>query len=689
MKLPTILGGPILRRAESSCIYIWIALSRKLEIDAELFSILETESIDQVQYLPLDIKHETTTIKAGEQLYVSLIKIMPKVGTFPPYTLFGYNLLFKRGILHRDLGSFGLLTPGHSNTIVYGNLKYPAFYIDHKREPTRILYGSCRKPHGIGNDAFSAADQSLNEKYQNLSERPNALFLMGDQIYADDVADPLIHILTTVGHQLSGNQETALWDRSLVNDSLSSRLNKINGRQYLIEHLAKFTTRHGDNHLICFNEYAAMYLTVWNPELWHYVQESELLLTFQQVIDHGMLHLKFEHDEKIRKKELKKLESRYEEQLELLRSFIPSVSAARRVMANTPTYMIFDDHDITDDWNISQDWTVSVSNTPLGQHIITNGMAAYWLFQGWGNDPESFDRTFLKTIRKYIEARDVRSDDYQAGINFLSGFYSWHFVAPTIPKTVFLDTRTQREFDPRPKPVKLLNKLEETTRTPFLISYEAWDQITQKLKASGWKPNTPLNIVSPAPVYGLGLIESLLHKYVYPFKVLGIPVQTSFDFDSWKYNGKGFYKFLSMVDSWQPSYCVLLSGDIHFSASVKSEIQFSNGEKLSFYQFTSSPIANQSFTGIWGALMKTVMWFNARKRKNHTLHRSCDPNFNMTLQTQPFDKNSSHLWTETIQYLPFDDGSLIETKNSLGSLMDRKGKIENSLLKVEKEDIDK
>jgi hypothetical protein len=682
MKLPTILGGPILRRAEPSCIYIWIALSRKLEIGAELFHILESESTENAQYLPLDIKIETTTIKAGEQLYVSLIKIMPKDDTFPPYTLFGYNLLFKRGVLHRDLGSFDLLTPGHSNSIVYGNLKYPAFYIDHKREPTRILYGSCRKPHGNGNDAFSAADHLLNVKYQNLAERPNALFLMGDQIYADDVADPLIHILTTLGQQLSGDKEAALLDGSLINNSLYPRLNKINGRQYLTEHLAKFTTRNGDNHLICFNEYAAMYLMVWNPELWHYVQENELLLPFQQVIDRGMLHLKFENDEKTRKIEFQKLEARYEEQLDLLRNFIPSVSAARRVMANTPTYMIFDDHDITDDWNISQDWTVAVSHSLLGQHIVSNGMAAYWLFQGWGNDPESFDRTFLKTIRKYIEARDVRSDDYQAGIDFLSEFHSWNFVAPTIPKTVFLDTRTQRVFDPRPKPVKLLNIIEETTRTPFLVSNEAWNQITQKLKASGWKPNTPLNLVSPTPVYGMGLIESFLHKYVYPFKVLGIPVQTSLDFDSWKYNGKGFYEFLNTVGSWKPSYCVLLSGDIHFSASVKSEIQYGNGEKLSFYQFTSSPIANESFTGIWGALMKTVMWYNARKRKNHTLHRSCDREYNMTLQTQPLDKSSNQLWTETIQYLPFEDGSIIETKNSLGSIKNRKEKIENTLLMV-------
>ncbi|WP_423406954.1 hypothetical protein AABM38_13795 [Heyndrickxia sp. MSNUG] len=680
MELPTILGGPILRRAEPSCIYIWIALSRKLEIGAELFHILESETTETVQYLPLDIGLETKTIKAGDQLYVSLIKIMPKDKAFPPYTLLGYNLLFKRGVLHRDLGSFDLLTPGHTDAIVYGNLKYPAFYIDYKHETTRILYGSCRKPHGNGNDAFSAADLLLHEQYQDLSERPSALFLMGDQIYADDVADPLIPILGAVGKTLYVNQGATLPEGSLINDSLSPRLNKINGRQYLIEHLAKFTTRNGDNHLVCFNEYAVMYLMVWNPELWHYVQENELLLSFQQVIDRGMLHLKFDQDKKIRKKELKKLKARYEEQLDHLRNFIPSVSAARRVMANTPTYMIFDDHDITDDWNISPDWTESVSHSPLGQHIVTNGLAAYWLFQGWGNDPETFDQNFLKSIQKYIESKNSQSEEYLYGIKMLSEFQSWHFVAPTIPKTVFLDTRTQREFDPRPKPVKLLNIIEETTRTPFLISNEAWDQITQKLKASGWKNNTPLNIVSPSPVYGMGLIESFLHKYVYPFKVLGIPVQTSFDFDSWKYNGKGFNSFIRTVSKWKPSYCVLLSGDVHFSTQVKSEIQYDNGDKLFFFQAINSPIVNESFTGIWGGLMKTVMWFNARKRKKYTLHRLCDQEYNLTLQTQPPNKTSNHLWTETIQYLPFEDNSIIETTNSIGSLKNRKGKIENTLL---------
>ena len=681
MKLPTILCGPILRRVEPSCVYVWIALSRKLDIDAQLFHINFTETSNAYKYIPLAIKTDTTTIKAGEKLYVSLIKISSTNAPFPPYTLLGYNLLFKKGRRLLDLGSFGLLSPGNPHSIVYGKLKYPAFYIDHEGEPTKLLYGSCRKPHGSGSDALSAADTLMEETHLNLSERTNALFMMGDQIYADDVADPLIPILIKIGRELSGtNEDVLLNEPLLIHHSLAPRINQVNGRQYLIEHLAKFTTRHGDNHLIRFSEYAAMYSMVWSPELWHTVHENELLLTFQQVKEEGLLHLKFENDEKIRKKELAKLETRYEEQLDNLREIISTVSAARRIMANTPTYMIFDDHDLTDDWNISLDWTSSVNHSPFGKHIIANGLAAYWLFQGWGNDPENFDRPFFQSVRKYLEARDVHSVNYEEGVNMLWDFHSWDFVAPTVPNTIFLDTRTQREFDPRPKPVKLGSLIEETTRTPLLISHEGWNTITKKLFSSGWKQSTPLTIVSPSPFYGMGLIETFLHKYVYPFKVLGFPVQTSFDFDAWKYNGKGFNEFIKRVGRWNPSYCILLSGDVHFSSSVKSDIHYNNGKQLSFYQFTSSPIDNESFTGIWGVLMKMVLWFNARKRKTRPLFRSCDDEFNLKLQLTAIDSTPPHLWKETIQYLPYDDKSIIETKNSIGSLKIKGNKIENTLI---------
>ena len=39
-----------------------------------------------------------------------------------------------------------------------------------------------------------------------------------------------------------------------------------------------------------------------------------------------------------------------------LKDFIKRVTEARRVLANIPTYMAFDDHEITDDWNLDKKW---------------------------------------------------------------------------------------------------------------------------------------------------------------------------------------------------------------------------------------------------------------------------------------------------------------------------------------------
>ncbi len=65
----------------------------------------------------------------------------------------------------------------------------------------------------------------------------------------------------------------------------------------------------------------------------------------------------------------------------------------QRVLANVPTYMILDDHDLTDDFFLSPIWRRRVLGSALGQVILTNGMLAYALFQDWGNDPRRYDQT--------------------------------------------------------------------------------------------------------------------------------------------------------------------------------------------------------------------------------------------------------------------------------------------------------
>ena len=68
-----------------------------------------------------------------------------------------------------------------------------------------------------------------------------------------------------------------------------------------------------------------------------------------------------------------------------LTTFERGLAKVRRVLANVPTYMIFDDHDLTDDWNLNPIWYDRVMATSLGTATLRNGLVAYALFQDWGN----------------------------------------------------------------------------------------------------------------------------------------------------------------------------------------------------------------------------------------------------------------------------------------------------------------
>jgi hypothetical protein len=77
-------------------------------------------------------------------------------------------------------------------------------------------------------------------------------------------------------------------------------------------------------------------------------------------------------------------------QLRGLQEFIEGLPKVRRLLANVPTYMMFDDHEVTDDWNLFQVWVHDVQASPLGRACVRNGLLSYALFQGWGNDPLYF-----------------------------------------------------------------------------------------------------------------------------------------------------------------------------------------------------------------------------------------------------------------------------------------------------------
>ena len=127
----------------------------------------------------------------------------------------------------------------------------PNFFIrGDRKSPLNLLHGSCRKLHGKGEDCLIIADEMVRKSVTDLTKRPSVLFLTGDQIYADDVADVLIKYLTQFSINLVG------WEEQ-INDS-DKKLSDIpvGGRQQLIKDLAKFTSENARNHLLSFGEFA-------------------------------------------------------------------------------------------------------------------------------------------------------------------------------------------------------------------------------------------------------------------------------------------------------------------------------------------------------------------------------------------------------------------------------------------------
>ncbi len=679
---PALLAGPIIRRLDSSEVFVWVATSKEFAISAEIFKINTIDDTDE-HYSQIWSNTETEMVQFGENLFINLIKITPFSNTFPTNQLIGYNLHFNSPQQSFHLGDLGLLTHSNPLSIVYDPLSFPTFYIPEKdsRRFSKFLFGSCRKPHGEGVDALVSADRLLLEQCKDLTNRPEALFLMGDQIYADDVADPLFGPINQMGKAIMGIEEDLVSiDKRIQNNSA---LKLINGRKDYMKDFASFTSRNASNHLIEFGEYAAMYLFSWSPVLWEIYNKQGTFESFEEAYEREKFNLKLSKStDKLKKLEKTQLQKRYTNQEKIMAKYQSDTYKIRRLLANIPTYMIFDDHDITDDWNINADWKESVRKSPLGTHIVANGLSAYFAFQGWGNEPALFREDFIPMLKQYFE--DLRTGQmmvhHKEWITLLWEHQPWHFVAPTTTKAVFLDTRTMREYDDKPNTNLMEQVVKEKAFPPQLVNEQEYKEITNQLKSSGWEKGDPLIIVSPTPVIGFDLIEKAILQFLPTLEKLGAHVQTIFDVEAWRYNGKGLTNLLNQLADWNPKNPVILSGDVHYSFSVKSSFIFSNDKEMHVKQMTSSPIKNMSFKN-FGILMQVTAALTQILQQTETIYRYCDTSYKLHDAEKKSLPDREFLWKEQLLYDKIAGSSIIETDNTIGLLTYSADQVENRFLK--------
>ncbi|PSJ37671.1 alkaline phosphatase D family protein [Allosphingosinicella deserti] len=484
--LPLVLCGPILRRTDDLSVTVWVALRRARVVRLEVF-----EEKPGGGWGATILSAEANTVRVGEHLHI--LAITARGGKLSWGRRYGYNLDFAQfpGSATDTAGVGDLFVPATDNRSgvvartfedARAGLTYwpdgpdrPSFTLPpdaaalgggHPLEGLRIFHGSCRKAHGEGEDALPILDDVIHASMQPeaADPRPHMLLLTGDQIYADDVADALLALLIDAGRTL------LQWPVEAENETLPgpgfrSEFAKVIGLTAMFGPGGGTAAK---SHLMRFSEFAAMYLFAWSDVLWPEPKAiPQLDEVFADLPPEGRKELAADFGTEVA-------------QLVGYRAALPKV---RRAMANTPVYMIFDDHEVTDDWNLTSGWEREVyqhENVGGRRHVL-NGLLAYALFQGWGNTPEQFDRDkvaapgarLLAAVNLWMGARDDHETAISACLNVPTyhgakrakgedhaNILRWHYDIQTPGfQCLVLDTRTMRGFPRGPDdPPDLLDR---------------------------------------------------------------------------------------------------------------------------------------------------------------------------------------------------------------------------------------
>ncbi len=620
--LPLILAGPILRRTESRAVTVWLALKAPRQVELKVYS---TEGgTGEIVDRPL-LEGASSTVQLGKYLHVVAVTAIPLDSNFlTSGQIYAYDINFAEsrvpGIENERENLISSLWPAASDlpplgaqTISYFAHQLPTFALPpDDLNYLRIVHGSCRKPHGGGRDALPILDSSIEQFAGMANLRPHQLFLTGDQIYGDDVADPMLWALTDAGDTLLGWEENLpLMDEAQIKKNLCTSIpeNPANGKiiretrenssesqiykqadaEYLYKKpvqlkpgnrsdlardfggLTAMLVNKPDNaksHLFSLGEYYAMYLLVWSPVLWcdRFPQGKDVCEDAKRA--------------KVWDREAFELES-----------FSRNLWRVRRAIANIPTYTICDDHDVSDDWYLNREWCYRVLGKPLGRRVVQNALLAYAVFQAWGNTPAQFNagkvgNKLLTSVQKWSESGGsddlawenvakylgIPAVDIETGLPKFKldkdvlildrdeEVLEWHFTIRSFKhEVIVLDTRTWRGYP-----------TESAIDPPMLLTHKGFEeQIQQPLKetellnATGEFAIEATLVVVPTNLVGLWIIDAVQKLDVEQGKVFNSDAG-----DSWNFHELAFVKLLAEFFK-QRTRVIVLSGDIHYAAAVR------------------------------------------------------------------------------------------------------------------------
>jgi hypothetical protein len=564
--LPLILAGPILRRVERSSVTVWIACR-----DAQTGLTLEVhDAAGATRNLRSD---PVDTVALGDHLHVALVTAEAESAgaALSPGRVYTYDVLFPShpgGLAARGV----LSAAGGTAKVAYGDSAYPSFVLPATQPGgLRFAHGSCRKPHGGAIDALNALDVVLESTHADVSQRPQQLFLTGDQIYADDVADAMLFMLQDASNLLLGwKEDLSVWAQPA---ELAA------GRRQSVCERVRLSSSAAKSHLIRLGEFYCMYLFAWSPECW----PPDTGYPDASVLHGGDA-------------------AHFADELNALRDFRFSLDGVRRALANVAVYMAFDDHEITDDWFLTRDWcTRTLAQGTLSRRLLQNGLAAYGVFQFAGNVPSRFAPAEpggqLMSLLAQLHQSRGRTGWEQLGTlllpalatvdrqQVLQGGFTWNFYVDfDVHRAVVLDTRTRRAFSGARAPANLIAASALTNQLP---AHAAQFVLTV--------------VLSPAPVFGHTFLETMQQPARFfswirgflPHSRTGYGGSAWLDHEAWSFDRWGFEHLLDELARY--GRVLILSGDVHYSftAAVKYWHQ-AHGRQAAMVQLCSSSFKNST-----------------------------------------------------------------------------------------------
>jgi hypothetical protein len=616
--LPDVLVGPMLRLVRADQVNVFFACSRARKVTLEVFPV-QPGNTPGARVMA----GTRSTTKLANKLHVVCVTATG-AANLQPGKLYCYDA--KIGDPGSDAteapgtttllsdGAVRQLGTGAQSLLTYaGGPALPSFvFPPNDVGDLRILHGSCRKPHGEGKDALATGDDLVAASFAaGGPQRPHQLFLTGDQIYADDVAMALLHMLTDAG--MPGALDFPQEALPLKAGPKAGKDIAPGTRKEIVGDDAGFTSSDSNSHLMTFAEYALMYVFAWSDALWPGLplrpdDPTTVLVDMLPSVDDV-----FQAEWRAYKADIEahalspdastepQKDWRFldlAEQLPHLAEFKATLAKVRRLLANTPTLMIFDDHEITDDWNLNLAWEKRVYDpappasrpTALGRAIIRNGLAAYAVFQAWGNTPQQFAASTAAPGTKLLaalatwngtgaaaEAADIST---RVGIpdalgarksskptSALTWFYAHSWAKHEV---VVLDTRTERGAT---DPV-------EPEAPPALIYDGAMiDAMARRNTALG-DADTLVIAIAPGPVFGVPLHEATaryIHLPSIPVISPRVKANPGMDPEHWALTPFARERLLSALMSRPPAdvdgvirrRVVLLGGDVHHASALR------------------------------------------------------------------------------------------------------------------------